>query len=152
MIVFIYPEDHHKDYIKRVVAVPGDMVQTIGDDLYVNGVIVPHEREAGACEFWDSRDDGDRWEKRRCTGYVEKLDDHPHAIIYSDDVPRPRDFGPTKVLPRHVFVMGDNRYNSSDSRVWGQVPYENIKGRAMFIWFAQTNEGVNFSRFFRWID
>ncbi len=152
VIVFIYPEDHQKDYIKRVVGVPGDAVQIKAGLLYVNGQPVPREPQSADCEFWDSRDDGDFWEKRRCTAFTEKLDEHPHTTILTEDLARTRDFGPVTVLPRHVFVMGDNRDNSSDSRVWGQVPYENIKGRAMFIWFAQNHYGINFSRFFRWID
>jgi signal peptidase I len=152
VIVFIYPEDHHKDYIKRVVGLPGDTVQLKDGELVINNHAIPREPQGGNCEFWDSHDDGDRWDQRRCTAFTETLGTHVHTVIQTDPSGARRDFGPVKVLPRHVFVMGDNRDNSHDSRAWGQVPYENIKGRAMFIWFAQSQEGVTLSRLLQWIQ
>jgi signal peptidase I len=60
--------------------------------------------------------------------------------------------GPETIKPGHAFAMGDNRDNSSDSRIWGQVPVENIKGRALFVWLSRDScggfLGLRWSRFF----
>ena len=149
VIVFIFPQDDSKDYIKRVVGVPGDVVQMKGGQLYVNDVVVQRRAIAGPCQFWDKRGD-DSWESKKCEAYQEALDDHDHTIILASES-KQLDFGPVKVEPERVFVMGDNRDNSSDSRFWGQVPYKNIKGRAMFIWSAWGREGFNARRLFQWI-
>jgi signal peptidase I len=101
VIVFEYPEDPSKDFIKRIVGVPGDVVQGINKNVYVNG----------------------------------KLYKNPHEVHKEADlVPKdqnPRDtFGPLKVPADSYFVMGDNRDRSYDSRFWGFVKRDKIKGLA----------------------
>jgi len=107
IIVFEYPEDPSKDFIKRIVGVPGDVVQGINKHVYVNG----------------------------------KLYRNPHEIHKETDlIPKdqnPRDtFGPVKVPEGSYFVMGDNRDRSYDSRFWGFVKKEKIKGLAFIKYWS----------------
>lgn len=124
-----------KDFIKRIVGVEGDTVALEENHLRVNG----------------SEVEGQVVGKKRTNQFLhpqvitekERLGGHHYTIQYAG---RDRDFGPVKVKDDHVFVMGDNRDNSSDSRCWGQVPIENIKGRAMFIWWSIGPEDFRFDR------
>jgi len=141
VMVFRYPVDPKTDYIKRVVGLPGDEIAYIDQKLYVNGELVPHER------------DGDYFEPDRVTytaSYKEKLGEVEHNILL--DERRYAEIGPIwsyphqgscqylrngircKVPPGNYFAMGDNRDNSLDSRYWGFVPDGNIVGKAFFIW------------------
>jgi signal peptidase I len=140
VMVFRYPDDPSLDYIKRVVGVPGDRIEYRDKRLTINGQPVPLRQ----IEDYLSRE---RMQFSR--RYLEKLNGGEHEIVVEDDapafVPQARAFphfencnynkGVTcTVPPGHYFVMGDNRDNSSDSRVWGFVPDGNIVGKAFFIW------------------
>ena len=141
VMVFRYPEDTSVDYIKRVVGVGGDKVEYRDKRLTINGEPVPMRQ----IEDYLAKE---RMQFSR--RYVEKFGDTEHEILIEDDVPafvpHSRSFpfagnchyntdGLTcTVPPGHYFVMGDNRDSSSDSRVWGFVPDENIVGKAFFIW------------------
>jgi signal peptidase I len=142
VMVFRYPEDPSLDYIKRVVGVPGDRISYMGKRLLVNGV----EQLRKPMPDYLNRE---RIHYSR--QYLEKLGGVEHAILIEDDAPgaipftRPFPFRENcnynnegvscTVPPGHYFMMGDNRDNSADSRVWGFVPDENIVGKAFFIWF-----------------
>ena len=111
VIVFEYPEDPSKDFIKRVVGTPGDEIEEINKQVYVNG----------------------------------KLYVNPHEVHKEPEIiPReqnPRDsFGPVKVPANSLFVMGDNRDRSYDSRFWGFVTYDKIKGRAFIKYWSWDKE------------
>ena len=139
VMVFRYPEDPSLDYIKRVVGLPGDRIEYRNKRLTINGQPVP-ERQI---DDYLSRE---RMQFSR--RFVETLGGVQHEILLEDDAPAA--VLPTRatagncnynsaglvctVPPGHYFVMGDNRDNSSDSRVWGFVPDENIVGKAFFIW------------------
>ena len=151
VMVFRYPEDPSLDYIKRVVGLPGDRVEYRNKRLIINGRVVP-ERQI---DDYLSRE---RMQFSR--RYIEKLDGVEHEILLEDDAPAAvlpsRATGGNctynmnglacTVPPGHYFVMGDNRDNSSDSRVWGFVPDENIVGKAFFIWL-NLNELGRFGAF-----
>ncbi len=112
VIVFKYPLDTSKDYIKRVVGLPGDTVELANKQLRINGSPI----------------------------------EDPHASYSIQG--NLRKFGPVTVPAGHLFVMGDNRDESSDSRVWGFVPISYLKGKAFLIYWSwdRKNFGVRWSR------
>jgi signal peptidase I len=153
VMVFRYPEDPSLDYIKRVVGLPGDRIRYTGKRLWVNDEEVPLETV------------GDYINPERVSvarQFAETLNGHPHRIIVENDAPPMPPFVhqfpyrekctytmdglACTVPPGHYFLMGDNRDNSSDSRVWGFVPDENIVGKAFFIWLNLGELG-RFGRF-----
>ena len=153
VMVFRYPDDPSLDYIKRVVGLPGDRVEYQGKRVSINGQLLPVRQ----IDDYLSRE---RMQFSR--RYVETVGTREHEILLDEDsppfMPQSRSFphagnciyntsGQTcTVPPAHYFVMGDNRDNSSDSRVWGFVPDENIVGKAFFIWL-NLNELGRFGSF-----
>lgn len=130
VIVFRYPVDPSIDYIKRVVGVPGDRIEVRDNRLYRNNRPVPRS-------YVESYD----WADHNCLGrqasrFREQIGEREFDVLTTRGGGPLRNTAPIEVKPGHVFVMGDNRDNSSDSRAWGQVPYDHIKGRAMFIWLS----------------
>jgi signal peptidase I len=121
VMVFFPPHQNQTYFIKRVIGLPGDEVQYRSKKLYVNGTMVPQEMLArlpiARPRFQLSRED---------------LAGVEHEI--QTDLMRRNDDFSVKVKPGHYFMMGDNRDNSSDSRVWGQVPEKDIVGKAFAIW------------------
>lgn len=146
VMVFRYPADPSQNYIKRVVGLPGDRIEYLDKRLIINGE--PVETVADDVYLHTDR-------LYYSPKYVEKLGGVEHAILNEEKEPpfvrdvrdypfrenctyTARGVGCT-VPPGHYMVMGDNRDNSADSRVWGFVPDENIVGRAFFIWFNFSN-------------
>lgn len=142
VMVFRYPEDPSLDYIKRVVGLPGDKLSYQNKRLFING------EEVVATKAQDYLHPDRLFYSPR---YVEKLGTVEHSILLDNDapafinqfIPFPQrekclynGAGVSCEIPAgHYFVMGDNRDASSDSRVWGFVPDENIVGKAFLIWF-----------------
>jgi signal peptidase I len=158
--------DYGKDFIKRVVGLPGDFIQLRGNRVLVNGKALDSRHKGQApCEIGGV--------PCVCAEREEQLGEHKYisrhvlearssaACINSDTWPWPRNFD-FSLLPRelqftpgpdgtpafrvpegNVLVMGDNRDNSSDSRFWGTVPVDSIRGKALFVWLAD-----DFSRIF----
>lgn len=101
VIVFIYPKDPSKDFIKRVIGLPGDRIEMLGHSIYING----------------------------------KLFRDKHGVYTASPDSSTR-FGPVMVPQGHIFVMGDNRDHSYDSRFWGFVPLSSVKGKAFIVYWS----------------
>jgi signal peptidase I len=113
VVVFKYPVDPRRDFIKRCVALAGDTVEIRDKVLYINGV-----------------EQTEDYVVHKKNSIIPNRASVPASL-------RPRDnFGPYKVPEGSVFCLGDNRDNSSDSRFWGEVPVQNIKGRAVLIYWS----------------
>lgn len=147
VMVFRFPSDPSLDYIKRVVGLPGDVVEYVDKRLIINGQPVSYAR-AGKYEYTAQGLNfvqGDTWR--------EKLGEHNHIAMVQADMPPVilhqvegafphrencgyNDAGFKCTVPAgHYFMLGDNRDASNDSRYWGFVPDANIVGRAFFIWW-----------------
>ncbi|HTM44611.1 MAG TPA: signal peptidase I [Polyangiaceae bacterium] len=145
VIVFEYPDPdlrrERQDFIKRVVAIPGDVLEAEGGHPIINGWHVPGCL-AGHYTYRETPDSVERGGDL----YVEYLSGTAFLALYEDDRVSEHE-GPFYVKPGEVWVMGDNRHNSSDSRRWlggkgAGVPFANIKGRAMFVWLPFSRELV----------
>jgi len=111
IVVFIYPEDRSKDFIKRLIGVPGDTIEIRDKKILINGL--PYKDEHGV--------------------YVD------HMIIPGSVQPRDN-FGPVTVPEKKLFVMGDNRDESYDSRFWGMVDQRDVLGKALIIYWSWNGE------------
>ncbi len=126
-----------KDMIKRIMGVAGDTVELKSGKVFINGNPLQREflRKAPTGNYLHPYESVEN----------EMSDGKTYTIRLLNS--GRRDFGPIKVKPGHVFVMGDNRDESADSRCWGQVPVENIKGRAMVLWWSKGPKGIRWERF-----
>ena len=113
IIVFKYPEDPERDFIKRVIALPGETFELRKKRVYIDGTMLDEP-------------------------YVRFLVPPDEAGEGTFDVRV--QYGPVTVPDGHYFMMGDNRDNSQDSRYWGFLPQEYVKGRALFVYFSFGEE------------
>lgn len=147
--VFKLPADGHTDYIKRVIGLPGDRVQMRDGVLYINEKPAPQVRIA---DFVEKDIYGNASQARQ---YRETLPGGVSHNILDLLINGPVDNTGVFTVPEgHVFMMGDNRDNSSDSRVLnggvGFVPMENLVGRAEFLFFS-TDGSARFWEFWKWL-
>jgi signal peptidase I len=115
VIVFIFPKDRNKDFIKRVIATEGEKLEIIHNKIYINDKLID-----------------DRW------GHFTM----PRSSI--------EDYGPVTVPEDSLFVMGDNRDNSQDSRFWGFVKINEVKGEAFIIYFSWNSNAQDLLNKIRW--
>ena len=120
VIVFIYPKKPSEDFIKRVIGLPGEIVQIINGKIYINNKLLP--------------DPWGYFSKKEPPGFIEEVEN----------------FGPIVVPKNALFVMGDNRNNSEDSRFWGTLPLKNVLGKAFIIYFSWNSEAHSLAHKVRW--
>jgi signal peptidase I len=147
IVVFKLPSDESTDYIKRVIGLPGDRIQVKHSILYINDVAVPRI-EVGKID-----DDEDH------VTYMQYTETLPNKVSYNVLDREPDGYldntSVYEVPAGHYFMMGDNRDNSTDSRVSptsggvGYVPFENLVGRAQIVFFSVTT-GENALEFWKW--
>jgi signal peptidase I len=145
VIVFKYPEHPEQDFVKRAIGRPGDSLLVRGGHPIINGWEVPSCR-VGKFRYEDVLDPSTRHEG---DVFVEFLEESAYLILLESGTPAAELgadlFGPFTVKDNEYFVLGDNRHNSHDSRMWfggegGGVPRDSIKGRARTIWLG-TEQG-----------
>lgn len=144
VVVFKLPSDNSTDYIKRVIGLPGDRIQMLNGQLYINDKPVPKVRVSDFVEHI-----GDF--TRNVPRYRETLPNGKSYYVLDRDPDGPGDNTDVYIVPpHHYFMMGDNRDNSQDSRTAvGYVPEQNLEGKAELIFFS-TNESAHFWEFWKW--
>ncbi|MDQ6962897.1 MAG: signal peptidase I [Mariprofundaceae bacterium] len=125
--VFDFPEDRSKDYIKRIVGVPGDEIRYKENRLFVNGEEMPLEK-LGRRIYFQANDNADT------SGlYEETLLGVKHHVLRKSYSIKDGEW----IVPEgYYFVLGDNRNNSRDSRFWGYVPQSYLVGKAVVVWWS----------------
>jgi signal peptidase I len=117
ILVFKYPEQPDRDFIKRVIGLPGETLEVREKKVYINGSAI----DEPYAHFLTPASEASAF----------------HEVTSFDVRER---YGPVTIPPNHYFMMGDNRDNSQDSRYWGFLPRENIKGKALLIYWSYQAE------------
>jgi signal peptidase I len=165
VVVFRYPLQPSIDYIKRLVGLPGDIIEYKNKQLFINGKLAPSTRTS-LYTYQEGEDDNNR-RVYSIQKYASQTDKVKHDIliaeegsslslteVHQDRVYRACTYAPDgsgfrcKVPSGHYFMMGDNRDHSADSRYWGFVPDDHLRGKAILIWFNwQHFKNFDFGRF-----
>lgn len=144
IIVFKYPPDKSTFFIKRVVGIAGDKIEYRDGKIYRNGEVVELKDPSpeNAEEFARLSDEDFRREgnpsdsKGNYVHYTENLNGHSHSVLLNRSFGQHTEPRTWEVPQGMLFVMGDNRDNSHDSRKWEYLPESYVLGRAMFVWLS----------------
>jgi signal peptidase I len=152
IVVLLAPPGNPRsdDLIKRVVGVAGDTVEIRDGHLVLNGQPVPHENVSGACSYWDKPEGGD-WRIAPCVDFIENLNGHRYHVYCTPDVPC-GDVEPQRVPEGTVWLAGDHRDHSADSRVFGPQSVRRMKGRAWMALASWGPDGPRWTRLFHRVN
>lgn len=156
VVVFSFPDQPRKIYLKRVVALPGDKVKMVKDQLFINGTPLQYaelsfpqdpRREVGIDNPMGLR-------------LVRETEGNGSRLVFHPSPGQEQSFEEIEVPAGEVFLLGDHRVTSDDSRYWGTVPFERIDGRVFLIWLSLEREpdspervsGIRWNRVFRWVE
>jgi signal peptidase I len=139
IVVFQWPEDRTKNFVKRLVGLPGDTLEMRDGRLFVNSVLSRERYVIHSQPDLDPIGDEFRWQRN----YLVRP-----AIAETRYQPSRNNWGPLIVPEKSYFVLGDNRDNSLDSRYWGFVPDSLLRGQPMFVYYSYTPDSV---QTFAWI-
>jgi len=145
IVVLFSPRDGVR-LVKRVIAVPGDNVQLVDNELFING-----KKQPWSQAIWPMDDP----QQGRTYVIDELLDGHEHKVMISPQMNSLKTYGPLTVPAGQYFVMGDNRDNSNDSRYIGLIPRTQIVGKALAVAFSLDRKHYwvpRFDRFFKSLD
>ena len=149
VIVFKTPTDNRTDFIKRLIGLPGDEIQFINGNLYINN----HQVIKTKIKDFNSKYNCGNV-KNNCDAFIEKLPNGViYVAIYNQEDKRWNDSDIYKVPEGHYFFLGDNRDNSGDSRYLsgvGYVNFNNLVGKAQIIFFSNNKKEGYFLQFWKW--
>lgn len=135
VVIFSLPSDPTKDFIKRIIGLPGDRVEIRDSQVVLNGEVISKPMQADV--------------------YSETLDERTFQVYWTGALVESRQMMEVTVPSDHVLVLGDNRAKGQDSRTWGFLPVSALEGRASVIWFSMGvqdqqggSRGVRWSRLF----
>jgi signal peptidase I len=117
IVVFIFPKDRSKDFIKRVIGIAGDKIEIKNKKIFIN------DKE-----------------------YSDSYGRYSDNVTYPDSMDPRDNFGPVTVPPESLFVMGDNRDKSMDSRYWGFVDLKDVEGKAFIIYWSHEDYNIRWRR------
>lgn len=137
VVVFSFPNNPKKDFIKRVIAIAGDEIEMRDTEVFVNGQSIAI--------------------KKKGNEIIERLGSHTYTATWTNDAAQLKKVSTLKVPSGQMFVLGDSRTKGQDSRNWGFVATSTIEGKAAFIWFSKSkdNEGklkIQWNRILKRID
>jgi signal peptidase I len=135
VIVFDYPRDLTKNFVKRLVGMPGDTVEMRDGVLFRNGARVNERYVEHSDQDFDSPEEEFHWQREYLVG--------PGLTMPGGYHPSRNNWGPLVVPRKSYFVLGDNRDNSLDSRYWGFVPDSLVKGRPFVIYYSYAPDTVD---------
>lgn len=153
VVIFLFPKDPSLHYVKRVVGLPGDKIETQRGSIKINGEDVTSQliEDPIQVSAITGKSIFDGIVRREQLGPEHFILQRKHARALIDPPPMME-----IVPPDHFFVLGDNRDDSYDSRSWGPVPRANLRGKAQLIWVSidankSLRDGVRWERLFRWL-
>jgi len=151
VVVFHFPKHIKTLYVRRIVAIAGDTVAIKNRNIIINGIVVQHTPFSS-----DQKDkifkiiDLDKNKAEHFVLFEEALGTHKYSVLFSKNFSK--EWQKPRIVPdEHVFVLGDNRNFSNDSRYWSFLPVKNIIGAAWRIWLRTTSYNIDGEKTFHFM-
>jgi signal peptidase I len=140
VIVFKWPVDPSKNFVKRLVGLPGDTVSMSGGKFMLNGVVQKESYAVHTQPGVDPTNDEFRWQRSHVVNSATIV--NPVGAVIDTYHPSRNNWGPLVVPPNCFFVLGDNRDNSLDSRYWGFVPDSLLRGKPLVVYYSYVPDST----------